>query len=390
VGVHRTKPTGDRGRGQGLVEFALVAPLLLLLLLATVEFGQAFMGWVTLNNATRVAASYAATHPDTWPTVDGSPPGDYAAAIAASLGAVGCSVEDAAPAPEFGADKAPGTLVRVTMSCTYRISAPVLSAVLGNQVRLTASTAYPITGGCIANCGSAPATPPPSTGAESGCRTVPKLVGLSVLGARTAWVNAGFVADNFSADVDEATRTVQDVTLTVPAGTPPCSASQRFFTTAVSVEVSELASPPPTATCTFVPNLLGMTVADARETWLAWAVGGPFTPASGADAQIVFQQVTSPVTVPGECVEPPLTGVAVAYAPPPPPPPAAPCQVPSLVNTMTGTTDDPTGLAEDSWTGAGFTGELTFHHPKLPWMIKAQTLVGGSYQACDASMEVRR
>jgi hypothetical protein len=136
-----------------------------------------------------------------------------------------------------------------------------------------------------------------------------------------------------------------------------------------------------------------MTVADAREAWEALGWGGTFTPTTTErDHHIVFAQVTDPASLPGACVEPdpPLIGVEVAYAPPPPPPPAAPCQVPSLVNTVTGTPADPTGTATSAWTGAGFSGELTFHNPNLPWTIKAQTLVGGTYQACDASMEVRR
>lgn len=46
--------------GAVLVEFALVLPLLLLLLLGTVEFGRAFNYWIDENHLANVAARWAA------------------------------------------------------------------------------------------------------------------------------------------------------------------------------------------------------------------------------------------------------------------------------------------------------------------------------------------
>ena len=51
-------------RGQSIVEFALVLPVLLFLLLMGLDFGRVFLGWVNLNNAARVGANYAALYPD--------------------------------------------------------------------------------------------------------------------------------------------------------------------------------------------------------------------------------------------------------------------------------------------------------------------------------------
>jgi Flp pilus assembly protein TadG len=50
------------GRGQALVEFALVVPLFFLLLLGTVEFGRAVYTIEMLNNAARDGARYAIVH----------------------------------------------------------------------------------------------------------------------------------------------------------------------------------------------------------------------------------------------------------------------------------------------------------------------------------------
>ena len=47
---------GKRERGQSLVEFALVLPILLILLLGITDFGLAFYGMVTVNTAAREGA----------------------------------------------------------------------------------------------------------------------------------------------------------------------------------------------------------------------------------------------------------------------------------------------------------------------------------------------
>lgn len=50
--------------GQALVEFALIAPLLFLLLFAVIQFGFLMGGQVGLTNAVRETARYAATIPN--------------------------------------------------------------------------------------------------------------------------------------------------------------------------------------------------------------------------------------------------------------------------------------------------------------------------------------
>lgn len=56
-----TTTTRRRHRGQSLVEFAIILPLLLAFLGATVDFARLYQAWVTLQSATRDAAEYAAT-----------------------------------------------------------------------------------------------------------------------------------------------------------------------------------------------------------------------------------------------------------------------------------------------------------------------------------------
>ena len=50
--------------GQSLVEFALVLPILLMLLCGIIDFGWLYYNQITLNNAAREGARYAVIHYD--------------------------------------------------------------------------------------------------------------------------------------------------------------------------------------------------------------------------------------------------------------------------------------------------------------------------------------
>ena len=53
--------SSGREQGQSAVEFALVLPLLLMLIFALIEFGVLFMSWVTVEHSAREATRYAVT-----------------------------------------------------------------------------------------------------------------------------------------------------------------------------------------------------------------------------------------------------------------------------------------------------------------------------------------
>src|ERR1700704_5776571 len=52
------RPVHHRARGQGLVEFALVAPVLISLVFGVFDFGRAMSANVTVNNSSREGARY--------------------------------------------------------------------------------------------------------------------------------------------------------------------------------------------------------------------------------------------------------------------------------------------------------------------------------------------
>ena len=59
-----TTPGARATSGQGLVELALALPVLLLILLGTVDLGRMFFDYIEMRNAAREAAGYLSRHPD--------------------------------------------------------------------------------------------------------------------------------------------------------------------------------------------------------------------------------------------------------------------------------------------------------------------------------------
>src|SRR3954468_1921791 len=92
-----------RGRGQSLVEFALVLPVMLLVLLLAADFGRLFAGYVSLSNATRVGANFAAMQPAANYSVGSTSAAraDYDRLVRAELGSTNCPVAGAIPPPTF-------------------------------------------------------------------------------------------------------------------------------------------------------------------------------------------------------------------------------------------------------------------------------------------------
>lgn len=59
--MKRREKNGNRSFGQSLVEFALVLPVLMLLLMGVLEFARLFQAWLTVENSARTAIRYAVT-----------------------------------------------------------------------------------------------------------------------------------------------------------------------------------------------------------------------------------------------------------------------------------------------------------------------------------------
>lgn len=118
-----------RDSGQSAVEFMLVLPLVLLVLLAIAEFGAAFYTYVTLNNAASEAARWASVGHVPDATCDVATKGIQWRAEVMSRGLVNCSDPDVAFAIEYddagSGQPARGTAVTVRVTRLYQARTPL-------------------------------------------------------------------------------------------------------------------------------------------------------------------------------------------------------------------------------------------------------------------------
>lgn len=223
---HRHSSDRPISRGQALVEFALVLPILLLLLVFAIDFGRVFFGWVGIQNAARIGANYAASHAEAWSAPDNTTKVGqrqaYLDQIARDARAINCAL-DTVNQPTFtniGGTANPremGDRVTVGLTCRFTVITPIASALVGNTVNLAAESVFTIRGGTVSGIPTPTPSPSPSpsptpsptptgTPAPTGtptasptpsptppaCRTVPTMVGGTVGDARAAWTAAGF------------------------------------------------------------------------------------------------------------------------------------------------------------------------------------------------------
>jgi PKD repeat protein len=152
-------------RGQSLPEFALVLPFFLFVILIGLDFGRVYSGWVTLQQAARIAANYAAVNPDAWNT-----PGsilrrqEYQDLIASETDKINCAMPSPAPDPIFSPGKLVGDSASVTLTCDFSILTPIIAAVLPNPLPASASSTFAIRTGFTNNStcvqtGTCPAAP---------------------------------------------------------------------------------------------------------------------------------------------------------------------------------------------------------------------------------------
>ena len=167
-----------RSRGQSLVELAIVAPVLILILLVAIDFGRGFYSWVILQNAARIGANYAGLNAQGWKTNpdDAAITAEYELRIEEDVDRALCDAPGTPPAPVFTDSPADtssggqtpdtsydvGDSVKVSLNCVFHPLTPVISAILSSNIDLGASSEFRIRAGDIAGLDNAPAIPAPS------------------------------------------------------------------------------------------------------------------------------------------------------------------------------------------------------------------------------------
>jgi Flp pilus assembly protein TadG len=152
--IHRAargsrRQRGPGSQGQSLVEFALVFPIIILVILAFVEVGRAVFAWNTIANAARQGARVAAVNQladvtecdESRPIEDPyDPHWSYKGCVMLAAKTIGVGASDISvsydPPPGTTVDCDPelhvGCIAAVTVSYDFEISTPFVSAIIGS------------------------------------------------------------------------------------------------------------------------------------------------------------------------------------------------------------------------------------------------------------------
>ncbi len=154
----------------------------MLILLIAVDFGRLFGAWVTINNAARIGANYAAAAP----TSSFGPGSAYETTVRNESNLSNCTL-GSVPGPVFSPNTNVGSTGTVRITCGFTILTPFVGGFVGNPLSLSASSQFIVRGGTIS--GVPNPTPAPCDATHF---AVPNLVGLTVSAARASWTAAGF------------------------------------------------------------------------------------------------------------------------------------------------------------------------------------------------------
>lgn len=147
---HELRSRRRKSRGQSLAEFALTVPFALLMVLFGLDFGRVFLGWVSLSNAAREAANYAAMNPTAWTipynlTVQA----EYTRLVRAEAASINCTLPAQVPAPSFASGTSIGAPASVTLTCGFNLITPFIGLLTGNPIPVSAYSAFPVRAGLI-------------------------------------------------------------------------------------------------------------------------------------------------------------------------------------------------------------------------------------------------
>ena len=156
-----------RSLAQGLTEFALILPVLILAMLIVLDFGRLFMSYVTLTNATRVAANFGAVAPGNF---TGTPDTTaYNATLTRETNGLACDLQPVGghnpPLPTFPNGTGLNGKSVATMTCNFTFLTPLISGIFGGSgfIPITASAEFPVRTGAIENIGGSTTLPPPGS-----------------------------------------------------------------------------------------------------------------------------------------------------------------------------------------------------------------------------------
>jgi PKD repeat protein len=398
-----------RSRGQSLAEFALALPLMLMLMLIALDFGRIYLGWINLQNMSRIAANFAANNPTAWASGDAKLKTQYQNQVREDALATNCQLPivagtPTAPDPTFtdvdgdGKSTGIGDTTTVRLSCSFGVITPFISTVLGGTVSVGSSAVFPVKSGMTGN-GAVASTPPPAPTAAFIGNLVINTDGISGAapftvdfrdtsgGAPTIW-NWNF-GGGISLTDGQATSTLRDplnvlftapgtytVTLVATNISGSSTATMTVVVTAL-IDVDFTMTPSSGSAPLAVQFQDASTPGGLSSSWTfgtgqgsgsGWTTSHTYNTANTYTVTHTVTYLTGPVSR--------TKTITIG---------AATCTAPSLNGVKR-------NLAQAVWTAAGFTGTVS-DGPNAPsgnYTINAQDLRSGDPYFCTASLVVNK
>jgi len=292
---------GDH-RGQSLVEFALILPILLLLTLIAIDFGRVYLGWINLQNMSRIAADFAANNADGFRSADATTVAAtyarYQNQINGDASASNCPLAPGQPAvPQYldtdsDSKIGIGDRAAVSLICRFHVITPLISLVVGSDLNVTASSVFPIKsaivvtssgggggGGCLLPSPAINATP--STNGASPLKVTFRDASGGGAGDSWKWTFTGPEPhpDSTAQDPGEITFTAEGTYTVTLAVTNACgTAATAAGSPGTTITVGPANPPPPECE---VPSLKGVRFNSAQAIW-----GLPKPPGAGFTTQV--------------------------------------------------------------------------------------------------------
>lgn len=397
----RRATTGRLGSGQSLVEFALVLPIVLLILLLALDFGRTYLGYINLQNMARIAANYAANNPtanwgsSTDPTVVAYKNQVINDARASNCALPVVSGAPVVPLPVFadhtgnGTTKDVGDTASVGLTCSFRILTPIISGIVGTNgdLPVSASAEFPVKSGLIGTGGTTASAPSAAFFGNPLSGPSPLVVTFEdqTTGGPTAWAwdfdNDGTI-DSTVQDPVFTYSTPGQYTVTLVAsnsvGSDTVTRNNYVTVGAPLAVVSFTATPSSGARPLTV--VFTDTSTNSPVSW-SWDFNNDGTPDS-TDQNPTYTYTTvgtysvrlTVVNAGGTSTT--LVSDLITVT-------VGTCTVPNFANVLS-------SGAQAIWAGANFTTNVNFQQGGLPWTIKSQNQVVGQQIPCNSPITVSK
>ena len=383
----------DRSLGQSMTEFALLMPVLLLIVMVGIDFGRVYLGWVNVQNMARIAANFAANNSSAW-----GAPGDatirarYQEIIANDARAINCDLPDPIPDPIFSTGIDIGDPVEVRVDCNFTILTPVIGDILGSSVLVSANSTFPVKLGIVGSVpGGAPPAPAPVASfvasPTGGQEDLEVLVADTSTNNPTSWTWTWGDGTPASFDQHPISHVYTDpgtYTITLEArntgGATTASSTVVVVAQPTTGPIAEFTASPRSGQ---VPPGVSVNFTDASTngptTW-AWDFGDGFTATTQNPSHTYNTSGTYDVTLTVSDGTTTNSQTKTAYI--------VVSDRPCLVPNFSGTKKN---NAQGTWTSAGFTTTVTFAVGNGNYTIRQQSLQGGLPNppgGCNATIQV--